>query len=966
MRLRTQIGSVLVAVGLLATIVTGGLAYVVGRESLQTEAFDRLTAIRELKRQQIEDFFQRVNGQILTLASNLMLVEALNEFQRAFESFPEALAGETRFADELLGYYQNEFSRNLLQGQARGHDSEALLPRSGKGLALQHRYIAANPHPLGSKDRLLKTRHADRYGQAHQIYHPILRNFVRQFGYYDLFLVNGEGDVVYSVFKEIDFATNLISGPHRQSNLSRAFRKAWDSVQGDAVTVIDFDRYLPSQGAPAAFVAFPIFNETETKVGVLVFQLPIDHINAVMTGGGKWSAQGLGNTGQTYLVAEDFTMRNDARALIESPGESLRALEVLGLPRDQMEQIRHFKTTILLQDVRTRAVLDALNGITDTRITTDYRGVPVLSAYSPLDLHGMSWVILSEIEVQEVFAPVRRLTSWVVGTVLAVALLALALAIGFSNRLNRPVSLLLKGFESLERGERGVIVHATGDDEIGQLVTGFNHMASNLYETTVSYEELEIVEAKERAVIESVAEGIVTCDLQGTVLSANKAVETIFGHDRDYLVGRNIKLLMPETLASQHDAYLNKYRRTGERHVVGNSRQVTGLHRDGREFPLELRVTEVPMGKQRLLVGSLRDLSETLSAQQEIEKVNERLQKNLAELEVEKQLQEEQANKLARLVQEQARLRDRAEEGEARTKIILNTVTDGIVTVGADGKILSFNVGAERMFGLLEQEAIGHPLSSLVVSPEGDEREAHVIAYLQERVGDRGDRDFYARPVRGDDFPVELDVNEMWLGGVRHFVCVLHDVTEQRKAEAEIRKLATTDTLTGLTNRDRFEKRLRESLALSARTNTPVGLAMLDLDRFKPINDTYGHPVGDAVLQHVAKIISEECREVDVSARLGGDEFAIAFNGLAKSEDVMIPARRIVERVAKPFSVMGETLNVGVSIGVAFGPAHGDSTETLTRNADAALYEAKRAGRGAIHTFTPETAPRLEGISNKP
>jgi diguanylate cyclase (GGDEF)-like protein len=116
--------------------------------------------------------------------------------------------------------------------------------------------------------------------------------------------------------------------------------------------------------------------------------------------------------------------------------------------------------------------------------------------------------------------------------------------------------------------------------------------------------------------------------------------------------------------------------------------------------------------------------------------------------------------------------------------------------------------------------------------------------------------------------------------------------------------------------------------------------------------------VGDAVLQHVANILTEECREVDVPARLGGDEFAILFNSLDDGDEAMKPARRILERVGENFAVSGHTLSVGVSIGIAIAPVHGNTMETLTRNADSALYEAKNSGRNAIWLFAPDGTPK--------
>ncbi len=252
MKLGTKIRAFFISVGLVATIATGSMAYWIGRESLKEEAFGKLTAIREVKRQQIEDYFRQVSGQIVTLAGNPMLIDAMRELHGAFQTAPEPAEAGTGLTRELLGYYEKDFLPLLAEERTLARDVQTLLPRTGNGIVLQHRYIAANTHPTGAKDALTAGKAADAYDQAHETHHPLLRRYLRQFGYYDLLLVGANGDVVYSVFKEIDYATNLLSGPHRESKLSQAFRKTLESTR-DAVTLVDFGRYLPSYGAPAAF-----------------------------------------------------------------------------------------------------------------------------------------------------------------------------------------------------------------------------------------------------------------------------------------------------------------------------------------------------------------------------------------------------------------------------------------------------------------------------------------------------------------------------------------------------------------------------------------------------------------------------------------------------------------------------------------------------------------------------------------
>ncbi len=177
---------------------------------------------------------------------------------------------------------------------------------------LQYQYIAANPHPLGSKNNLDRANDGSRYSELHGALHPYLRTALRQFGLYDIFLIEPRnGTIVYTVFKELDFATSLVSGPFAKTRLGDAFRASWALDKPGMVALSEFGEYLPSYNDQAAFLGTPIFDGGK-KIGVLVVQVPIDKINSVMTHEGKWKERGLGDTGETYLVsAADGTPRSD-------------------------------------------------------------------------------------------------------------------------------------------------------------------------------------------------------------------------------------------------------------------------------------------------------------------------------------------------------------------------------------------------------------------------------------------------------------------------------------------------------------------------------------------------------------------------------------------------------------------------------------------------------------------------------
>ena len=190
-------------------------------------------------------------------------------------------------------------------------------------------------------------------------------------------------------------------------------------------------------------------------------------------------------------------------------------------------------------------------------------------------------------------------------------------------------------------------------------------------------------------------------------------------------------------------------------------------------------------------------------------------------------------------------------------------------------------------------------------------------------------------------------------------VVLVQDITERRAAEARIAHLAQHDALTGLPNRVQFRARLHDSLMLAQR-GQPFALLYLDLDHFKQVNDTLGHPVGDKLLREVTARLKGTLRDSDVVARLGGDEFAIIQNCAQQPESSTVLAQRLVSLLSAPYEVDGHRIVIGTCVGIAQGPTDGGSADELLKNADLALYRAKAEGRGTWRFFEPEMDARMQ------
>lgn len=395
---KLRFGSVLLALlpALLASSLIGFYSTHHAQVALEDQARSRLIALREDRSAQIVNYFNAMRDQALVYAKDRMTIEALQRYSGSFHGLIDEMMVEAETARPLLrNYYKSQFLAEFKKrNNGKETDIEQLLSRLGEtGLAFQELYIESNPNPLGSKDKLDRSPDGSSYSRVHAIFHPAFRELQQRFGYYDIFLIDAEsGDVIYSVFKELDFATSLKNGPYAASGLGKAYRGAMNLQDNSSVFMTDFEPYLPSYNDPAAFIATPVF-ENGARVGVIAFQLPIDRINKVMTGDAKWRESGLGDSGETYLIGPDFKMRSQSRFWLEDPDGFLKAIADAGSDDTTLDAIQSKETVIGLQAVKSTGAKKAISGDTGFEIFDDYRGVEVLSAYKPLNIagHSLQW-----------------------------------------------------------------------------------------------------------------------------------------------------------------------------------------------------------------------------------------------------------------------------------------------------------------------------------------------------------------------------------------------------------------------------------------------------------------------------------------------------------------------------------------------------------------------------------------------
>lgn len=468
-------------------LVTAYLGYRSGQSNLTDRVFSQLTSLRASKAYQVEAYFKTIRNHVQTLSAMPSVVTAIQEFTTAYRQL-ETIPVPSEFNQQLSTYYREQFLPKLAKTQPGSPVLNSFLPETKASDYLQYYYIAGNSHPVGQKDLLNRAQDGSTYSRIHARYHPIFRDMIKKFGYYDMFLINPQGTIVYTVYKETDFTSNLTTGPYNESNLARLVASVRRAKGKNYAIMIDFEAYAPSYGSPAAFIAAPIYDRSQF-LGVLAIQLPVDEINNVMTGNQNWARDGLGNTGETYLVGPDYLMRSVSRFLIETPDDYLQKLRSLGVEETTLKRIAQYKTSILEQKVRTQAVEAALAGKQGTQIIRDYRDVPVLSSYAPLQLEGLNWVILAEIDLAEAYAPIYSFQHQLLISATLLMLLVTLLAMGLAYLFVQPINHLIASARLVGQGQLDAIAPLETQDEFGELATSFNGMVASLRAQTNLVEE---------------------------------------------------------------------------------------------------------------------------------------------------------------------------------------------------------------------------------------------------------------------------------------------------------------------------------------------------------------------------------------------------------------------------------------------------------------------------------------------
>ncbi|HEY6137445.1 MAG TPA: EAL domain-containing protein [Thermoanaerobaculia bacterium] len=460
------------------------------------------------------------------------------------------------------------------------------------------------------------------------------------------------------------------------------------------------------------------------------------------------------------------------------------------------------------------------------------------------------------------------------------------------------------------------------DEEAASLLRIVGEIIAGALKRRDAEQALRSSESRYRQLIERMREGVAQVDNDGVLQLVNDRFCEMVGYGREELIGRNADFL----LAYPDDLEVMKAKKRLRKRGKSDQYAVRVCRKDGTVIWLEIGGAPVFDGGGRVIgsIGVHNDVTERRLAEQALR------------------------------------------ESEARYRLMAEHSTDLISRSTPAGMLIYASDASRRLLGFEPTELVGHSIYDFI-----DPQDAEEVRQLSKLIHGSHPMTFSYRVRRKDG---SLTWFETMARGVPdpatdrmvEIVSVSRDVSERKRVEEQIEYEAYHDALTGLPNRRLFRDRLTVALAHARRMHQPLGVVFLDLDRFKYVNDTLGHSVGDELLKAVAGRLKSAVREEDSIARMGGDEFTVLVGDLHVADDVVKVAQKLLETVAQPIHVEGQDLFITTSIGIAMFPTDGDTAEMLLKNADHAMYRAKDAGRNAARMFTPAMNIRaLERMSTE-
>ncbi len=775
----------------------------------------------------------------------------------------------------------------------------------------------------------------------------------------------------YSIFPEA-YVTNrygvVIASTGRSSDYLQADEEWYRKAVAEKEFWVGNVEYDESSDTYATDIVVNLYDENGTFTGILKGVLNIEYVIGII----KESEQINRQLDSEYMSMHYELVTGDGKVIYSTRDfEMLEETSVTLQAFDQHEE-GHGNYNIITKD----------NG-NKLAVHTHSRGYR--------DFKGLGWTLIVEYESDEIFAPVVDLRSRLLYISSAIALLAIVLSILISRSIARPIERLKEAASKIGDRELDTKIGLNLPGELGELAVTFNKMAEDLQVTTVSRDELatemaEREEAEEKIITQSkVLKAInkiflerIRCNTEedfgkACLTVAEELTESSFG-----FIGELNEKGLFDTIAISNPGWdecnmpedqaalvirdmpvrgVDRGTMADGRSRIVNGEEAVMSHPDHVELPEgHPKITSflgVPLKQQGQVIGMIalgnKNGGYDVTDQENIEAVA---------ISMVEALKSKRAN--MKLLKSEKKYRDLTQN---LSELIYRADPETLETTYV-------NPAIERIYGYTPEEWLAdQTLWEKTIHP--DDRGRVLSVFEEERREQEGAAIEY-RIVRKDGSVRWVEDRFTWVkdreGEALSLEGILYDITDKRETEDHIHHLAYFDDLTGLPNRKLFFDRLNQGIYRVMRNKKSLALLYIDLDNFKNVNDTLGHPVGDMLLKAVGKRLSENMRKSTTVSRLGGDEFAVVIDDISDHLDIINVAERIFDLLKAPLKFNEHEVFVSATLGIAIYPDDGDDARTLLKNSDTAMYHAKKQGKNSYQFYTAEMNVELEkrmGIESK-
>ncbi len=522
--------------------------YIAGSSHLSASAEKRLSALAEARKIELINYFKFIRQDLVITASNPNTIAALKNFKQQWD-----------------------------------------ILKDNRTQILKNAYIKNNPHPRGEKHKLLKAPASRGYNSIHAKFHPWFKTLQTNRGYYDVFLFDTRGNLIYTVSKEEDFATNFRSrnGPWSETSLGIVYRKAL-MAQKDQQIFSDFKFYAPSNNAPASFIATPVFDK-EKQIGVLAFQMPVDEINRIMN-----VSSGLGKTGEIVIFGADYLMRSDSRFTREN--DILKTRKKMDIIDKAISNTPTYPQSNVLEDEK-------------------------IARYAiPFNFLGTKWAIVATQEWNELNTPLISMRNNMIMTGFILLLLAATIGYLIAAGITGSVikfATLMKTF--VDNNKEIDIADPQRTDELGEMTTSLATLINAAKEHIRLKDESELIR-------DNAPDGIMSIDQDGTIISINKAITKIFLYEAEELVGQNINILVPRHYHIAHSNDVSYYISSRNTKRMAAGKDLVGIRKDGAEVPVTVGLSSTVMeGEGTRIIATVQDITERKLAEEKFNELSERM-----------------------------------------------------------------------------------------------------------------------------------------------------------------------------------------------------------------------------------------------------------------------------------------------------------------------------------------------------